>query len=349
MTPSTTTMRPSLSRPLNLLRKRVLYYGWLGHRNLGDEALFCANKTLLPQLRLVPYERRKRWGPSPKACVLGGGTYINDKDSVEIIAAIQRTMPFVFFGVGVQNPHYWSATAGYKDTRAQWTHILRDSPLVAVRGPHSAETLQNQGYGHARIVGDPALTLADRTLALRDGRHIGLNLGDTRGRLWGGDDGFVYRAIRDVARRLVRDGFRVSLFAVCPDDTVALSKLRREVGGAIELHSHYDWTPAVAAYFRSVDLFVGLKLHSVVLAHCAYVPALMIEYRPKCADYMASLGLEDLTFRSDRLDVDELYEAIHDLRQNRRDHQEALFTRIGSLRDSQKAFAEVMTDFIGRA
>jgi hypothetical protein len=76
---------------------------------------------------------------------------------------------------------------------------------------------------------------------------------------------------------------------------------------------------------------------------------LMIEYRPKCADYMASLGLEGQTYRSDCLDFDEFYEAIHDLRHNRREHQDALFTRIAGLRDLQKAFAQEITEFIGRA
>ena len=308
--------------------------------------MFSANQLLFPGFRFGSIGRRRLWGRAAKACLLGGGTYVNDKESIEPIARIQRRMPFLLVGVGVQNPSYWSTTSDYVDTRAEWSRILQASPFVGVRGPHSLAVLHDQGYFGARIVGDPVLSLASRTVTPRNGRHVGINLGSTRNRLWGADDGAVYRVFRELASRLIREGFTVSFLAVCPEDTATLSQLRHELGAPIALHNHYVYTPAVASYFGSVDVFVGLKLHSVVLAHCAYVPSLMIEYRPKCADYMASLRLEAQTFRSDCLEADRLYEAIRDLRQNRGAHQEALFTGIAEMNELQRAFAQEITEYV---
>ena len=50
-------------------------------------------------------------------------------------------------------------------------------------------------------------------------------------------------------------------------------------------------------------LFVGIKLHAVALAMCANVPALMVEYRPKCLEFMNTMGMGRFVVRSDAITV----------------------------------------------
>ena len=59
-----------------------------------------------------------------------------------------------------------------------------------------------------------------------------------------------------------------------------------------------------------------MKLHSVVLASAVHVPSLMLEYQPKCADFQASIGRSDRTFRTDRLNADELVEHVEGMAAN---------------------------------
>jgi len=55
-----------------------------------------------------------------------------------------------------------------------------------------------------------------------------------------------------------------------------------------------------------VNAFVGIKLHSVILSMCAGVPSIMIEYAPKCRDFMASVDLEDFCLDVDSVDAEVL-------------------------------------------
>src|SRR5690606_1894959 len=59
-----------------------------------------------------------------------------------------------------------------------------------------------------------------------------------------------------------------------------------------------------------------------------YTPAIMLEYRTKCRDYMLSTGQEDLNFRTDRLDIDEVYHTLTLLYENLKIYQARLSVQI---------------------
>jgi len=54
------------------------------------------------------------------------------------------------------------------------------------------------------------------------------------------------------------------------------------------------------------SVFLGMKLHATILALCSHVPSIMLEYRPKCRDFMASVGLERYCIRTDELESQNL-------------------------------------------
>ena len=69
------------------------------------------------------------------------------------------------------------------------------------------------------------------------------------------------------------------------------------------------------------DLFVGQKLHATILSYCANTPAIMVEYRPKCKDFMASINMDRFNIRTDEFNVemgvklvDEMYRDLESLR-----------------------------------
>jgi polysaccharide pyruvyl transferase WcaK-like protein len=58
------------------------------------------------------------------------------------------------------------------------------------------------------------------------------------------------------------------------------------------------------SFMRGVSrcrVFIGMKLHAVILAVAAGVASIAIEYRPKLADYMESIGALDSCVRIDAL------------------------------------------------
>lgn len=328
--------------------RRIIYYGWLGHKNLGDEALFYVNRSIFRKANLVPYGSMLTRFIRPLACIVGGGTYINEYGSVTEIRQIQQSMPFIIFGAGVQNPSYWLTVPGYVDARKTWNEILERSPFVGVRGPLSLQILKDQGFHGAEIIGDPALSLRDEAVIYRTGRRIGLNFGFTDNNLWGHDDDAVYNELRNLVKTLHRLHYNISLFSTYPADTQSLVQMRKDLPEIEGLHIHYKYTPAVLRYFRNIDIFVGMKLHSVVLAHCAYTPSLMIEYRPKCADYMASMGLKEWTVRSDRIGTDNIIDILARLSEDIKNHQEHLFEKTRYFKALQKAKADEIMDYFRR-
>ena len=71
----------------------------------------------------------------------------------------------------------------------------------------------------------------------------------------------------------------------------------------------------------NVDIFIGMKLHAVVLAAAANVPAISLEYRPKCRDFCASIDWEDYCVKTSELRefdvvarVGEMMAGLNDLR-----------------------------------
>jgi len=70
---------------------------------------------------------------------------------------------------------------------------------------------------------------------------------------------------------------------------------------------------------------IGEKLHSVILSHCVYTPGIMLEYRSKCRDYMLSMDLGDLVFRTDSLDANVIYQSACSLYEECERHQKHLY------------------------
>lgn len=173
--------------PVKRGTSKIGYIGWVGHANLGDEAMFQAiSQSLAPNqvvsLLPVPGERllqvvgaggSKRFG----AALLGGGTLINHfyLDLAKLVASWR--IPFCIAGTGVGSPGFGFSSRD-EDNLQGWAEILRRSPLVAVRGPKSAQLLQQIGVSNVEVIGDPALGFTPDLLPpLRAKPRLVLNLG----------------------------------------------------------------------------------------------------------------------------------------------------------------------------
>ena len=94
---------------------------------------------------------------------------------------------------------------------------------------------------------------------------------------------------------------------------------------------------------RRRDVLSGTVLFvvgfSVVFAMCAHVPSLMIEYRPKCLDFMKSVGQERFTVRTDQLSGDLLEDRFDELLASPASTSRQIAERMLALRGRQEARA----------
>jgi hypothetical protein len=366
------------SRPLG----RLAYVGWAGHGNMGDEAVLAAYRAVFPSNRLVQVSqsaplpmltRRAPWRPL-EGVALGGGTLIGwpgYRRTLESLLASDEELPAVMLGTGVEDSSFFGRNPllleGLRDADestatgeelfwrelGRWSGLLQRFEGVAVRGPRSRATLGRIGI-EAEVVGDPALLLADDAPADPfSERLLGINVGIARG-MWGGDPAAFLDTVVDFARIMQSRGWRIRFVPVWPADVSYIEEAARRIGRGVEVFRDFLELERLFAAIRECHVFVGQKLHSVVFSSAVYVPSVMLEYHPKCADFHDSLGRSRYTMRTDRVSADALVTVVDELACARDAHREVLVAEVGMLRARLLAAAErarllIGTDVQGRS
>jgi len=280
------------------------------------------------------------------ALFLGGGTLINrDPLYLSIFRNTPASSVFVF-GTGVCSPEFWQRRPGWIDHMRDWVTCLRLSEFIGVRGPYSKQRLIKAGIRNRQIqiIGDPALSLARSGVwAKRLRKHIGINIGTAYGNLWGTDIevcGFIITACFELIKR----GWDITFVPVWPADVPCIERAAKMISSpSVSIFRQFDSIKATMDILESMDVFIGQKLHSVVLAMCVYTPSIMLEYRPKCLDFMASMGLEAFNMRTDALSVDRLLQLVGELYNNTLFYQRALRRGVVHYAQEQRKYANEIT------
>lgn len=333
--------------------------GFFGHENLGDEALYDAAESLFDRCSMLKYPR-KLWVahvakvlPRIDCAVLGGGTLINQIESwCRLAEKCFDMFPLSFvFGTGVGHPDFWRSQAGWKDMMNEWKAILSKCSYIGVRGPLSAELLVDAGIGGVEVIGDPALTFAGDEFPA-DGSYvadsIGLNIGQADGCMWGGEDRVLGEYVR-LATLAKEAGWGVKWFVVYPPDLSITVKAAELSGTSEEIYETYSDVGRYLELVGVLSTFVGMKLHATALACCAYVPSVMLEYRPKCRDFMQSIGQDEMTIRTDRVKAEEVWDIVSALNSDRQAASKALYDAIQLLSKAQKSKADQLMKTIARS
>lgn len=322
--------------------RKIGYIGWLGHGNLGDEAMFSVFKDLFSAFKVLSFKDnlhtqrieslyRKRMFD---AVLLGGGTLINSGFIKDFKAAQKKYRLSFTFGAGVQNPDFWGAC---KNCLTDWIECLNRCMYVGVRGPLSRQILSMNGLQQAEIIGDPALSLAKDRLRPKPGANrIGVNIGVSNGDVWGDEENILNFAVK-IVQILIDKGWDVTFIPVRESDMLYIREaINRISRGSIPIFEDFLNHISTINFLESLDLFIGEKLHSVVLAMCAYTPSIMLEYRPKCLDYMMAMELDRFNMRTDRLSVDLMLDLINQITLNMHDIQNAIFKKANYYKTIQK-------------
>jgi polysaccharide pyruvyl transferase WcaK-like protein len=355
---------------------RVGYLGWVGHRNMGDEASFEAYRRAVPGVRFVEIPSARALGPldalTPHRLLhggaLGGGTLIGwpyFRTAFERLLAAAAGGAAFMLGTGVEDPDYHghsraltaalerahgSGRAGRRLVERElelWAEPLSQLTAVAVRGPRSVEVLAAAGV-EAEAVGDPALLLADTRPHDRvHPRLVGLNAGRSDG-LWGGRPDAVVDAVAEVGRRMLAGGWSIRLVPLSPPDVPVLREVAGRLDGRAELVDGYLELETLRAAIRECHVFMGEKLHSLVLAAASYVPAVALEYHPKCRDFQRSLGREHLVARTDALVPASLAEQLEDLAERRDAESAQLVAAVTVLKARLERHAAAARDRLAR-
>ena len=325
------------------------YIGWLGHDNLGDEALFQSFKQIFNETSFIAYEplpielllyrsaRRRR--SLFDLVFLGGGTLINDNNYLKPFSrAVQREKHSVVFGTGVRDPEFWMKFRPNLDITRQmqeWVAVLRNASFVGVRGPQSARALESYGLPQVRVVGDPAIALCSpRPETAKRTRIAAINLGCS-GPMWGSQQQ-LNANVAEFARSLLRDGWQVEFLPMHPADESLAENFKDEFNlPQISIWRDFLSTSKTLNRIKHYDLLVGQRLHASILAGGSGVPTIALEYRPKCGDFMESIGMSQFSVRTDQADPERLLSLLQEIETDYLGHSRRLNMACDELRQTQ--------------
>jgi hypothetical protein len=329
--------------------RSLAYVGWLSHSNLGDEAMFQAYRSAFPEFRfLEPPSRREidlldklaRKKPL-RGVMLGGGTLIGwpgYRRTLERLLFRYSDLPAFMLGTGVEDPTSYHryralvrslAEADESDSDShpktkddllereleRWVPLFQRFTKVTVRGDRSREILRSFGV-ESEAVGDPALLLADVVPQdPRPSRVLGLNIGVSNMQ-WSSDPNAYLNEIVRFGRVMIERGWKIRVFPVWNKDLPMTRQVIDGLGSKAEVFEDFLDLEKFLAALRSCRVFVGQKLHSVVLAACVHVPSVMLAYHPKCVEFQHSIGRGDFTVATEGLKAEDVLAKAEDLAEN---------------------------------
>ncbi|MGO4698464.1 polysaccharide pyruvyl transferase family protein [Paenibacillus sp. 2TAB26] len=299
--------------------KRILYVGWLGFNNVGDELMWLLFRDLcrayLPEKKYdvipsIPGVDIRNSGPYD-VVVLGGGSllipgYIDvayqaarNHKKVMIWGSGHDRQEFPVFDASGKVAAHLAYTGENLATNEKLAELVKMSKYCGVRGPLSYQFLEDSGVRmeQAIISGDPAFLLPAPS-PRKNGqasRTIGVNWGTAYNRIFGGNEEKVEQQLVEALRILISQGYRVNIFSVWGPDREACKRLYAKLGNQtnvdldLELYHHEDLMEKLKSY----ALTVNFKLHASYLSAAAGVPFVSLGYRFKCIDFGCSVDLQD--------------------------------------------------------
>jgi len=245
--------------------------------------------------------------------ILGGGTLIYGTSYLPVVQRLlSQGIPMYSFGTGVLDLTFWNTygTPPSEEER-KWDQVLLNFRKILVRGVGSQALLKRKGIS-STVVGDPALAFCRRApFSLPRTKVLGLNIGQCRNILWGNNEEEVFEIVAEAAAIIGHHGWRIRLFCVFREDWDVIIRLRDRLGQTVtNVVAEYRQPESYIQNVEQCDVFLGLKLHSVVLPFCRGVPSIMLEYRPKCRDFMKTVGAEDRCLRCDQMTSQQLVKQV---------------------------------------
>lgn len=337
-----------------IMRKQLTpYIGLVGYNNLGDEVLFQGHQRLFPEHELTPYRIDTMYveklgnfigRPFCSHAILGGGTLINDGDVwIGKVRQLQSQGKRLFsIGTGAESSAFYGDKDENRELLKRWAKVLEAFDFVGVRGPQSKAILDKAGAKNVVITGDTALALTPDELSRPATKAVvGITYGDVKGNpMWGDPREYRQQMIK-VIKGLLASGNKVVLLPIWDIDLPSNRSLLQEIDHPdVSMVEAFDSFENFSRAIRQCEFFIGQKLHSTIIAIMNRVPSVMVEYRPKCRDFMASIGLEDYVIKTSDFTKEAFFELFEGLRTAADDYVAQAESRMLQYKQLQFAQAE---------
>lgn len=310
--------------------RKVLYLGWIGFNNLGDEWMWEMFKTMseahlkADEYQIIPSLPSVEWKKVDQydTIVLGGGSLIIPGYVDLVHEALELGKNIVIWGSGHDRLHKWTTSPedqlkpaiANENPEYRWKlkEVMEKSAYCGIRGPWTLDYIDSLGAlsKNIAISGDSAMLMnalkpssINHAVRYAPGKSktIGINWGTSYNKIYGRNEELVEDELARTGRSLLALGFNLHLYSVWGADKEALIRLYNKLGSSErvtldpKVYSAADYVQLLAGF----EATINLKLHANLLSAAANVPFVCIGYRFKSFDLMHGLDLANWIVATD--------------------------------------------------
>lgn len=236
--------------------------------------------------------------------VIGGGGILMDLYKREAplyglyaMAAKNNHVPYVVYGCG----------AGPLNTGlGKWfiRYMAKHAQNVSVRDPQSQQLLKDIGVTReVHVIGDPAFSLeTTRSEYSTTPKKVGVTaVPYFNGSYWPSNDDTIYNnyidgMAKNLDRLVVEHNVELTFFATkYPQDADVTKDIKARMkhgAGAVIMDENLP-PQRILDVVQDVDVLIGTRLHSLILATDAKTPVIGVSYHVKVNDFLQMAGLGD--------------------------------------------------------
>lgn len=322
----------------------VLYLGWHGRGNFGDDALFDFWQRGLPEHSFLTsplYRRDLVSAPGSTMKVLrrrmqfgfglvGGGTVLGYDTWHRHVNWMRRLLPrgapIIALGAGAAN----DLDTEKSEQRPAW-EAWRSGPKVevlGVRGPLSAAAVEANLGTPVEVTGDPAMFYDGQVPCRADKRGVIVSIADVAG--LAADRSQLRIALAGALARVFGDE-PITIFALAredvPESFALAGEIRRNRSVRVVEYGNVQEAYELIGEHRVI---VSERLHGCVAGAAVGTIPVAVGYKLKHLDFMQSVGIDELHLSREEADAESLLGCL--LRATSDEVYEKLSTRLQTLR-----------------
>lgn len=310
---------------------KILYLGWIGANNLGDDLMFNIFKEYIAKEKgddysidgLFPNPNYNNFNNYDLVC-LGGGSILLKGFINVLYNAIKAGKKVIIWGSAFDSDlslEYIDRIENsslpiyiYSDTTEfQLNEISKKALFFGVRGSLTYNILKNSYVDMNNIVisGDPGFLLeeSDESKAKfeKDDNVVGINFGTSNNYIYGKNENYVEEELVKICNTLLDEGYKLYLFALWDRDLDFISHLYSQLNKHenvildLDIHDAKDFVSII----KNCVFTINLKLHANVISAVANVPFISLGYRVKSYELLKSLDLENLNIFTNEKKLEE--------------------------------------------